>query len=278
MQEIIIDDEFRFLLPALDEETYRSLEENILEHGCLFPLVLWRGVLIDGYNRFKICKEHNIPFSTIEMDFDNREEVIIWIIENQIARRNLTSMQLSYFRGVHYLADMKKHGGDRKSDEAKSSDQNEHLIFGSTSRRLSDTYNVSAITIRRDRKLAEALTKIGEISPETKMKILSEEVPINKSKLEALSSAPQEKLESVVSEIEEGTYNRRAISTAKREEINSIMEAFPEVQKLSSIVNSFAKDISSLIQEIKTGNPGELKSTIRSYIKELEELYRTMGD
>ena len=38
MQEIIID---RFLLPALDEETFRLLEENILEHGCRVPLVLW---------------------------------------------------------------------------------------------------------------------------------------------------------------------------------------------------------------------------------------------
>ena len=48
MQEIIIDEEFRFLLPALDEETFRLLEENILEHGCLVPLVLWNGILIDA--------------------------------------------------------------------------------------------------------------------------------------------------------------------------------------------------------------------------------------
>ena len=48
MQEIIIDEEFRFLLPVLDEETFRLLEENILEHGCRVPLVLWNNILIDA--------------------------------------------------------------------------------------------------------------------------------------------------------------------------------------------------------------------------------------
>ena len=47
---IVIDEEFRQLLPALDAETYRLLEENLLLHGCRDPLVLWEDILIDGYN------------------------------------------------------------------------------------------------------------------------------------------------------------------------------------------------------------------------------------
>ena len=273
MQKIIIDEQFKFLLPPLDEKSYRDLEKGILEHGVLYPLILWNDILIDGYNRYNICIEHGLPFETIDMEFDSRDDVEIWIIENQVGRRNLTPMQLSYLRGMHYLADMKSRGGDRKSDEAKSKSQNATLISGSTSKQLSDKYNVSRDTILRDRKLAESLIKIGEISPEAKMKILSEEMPINKSKLEALSSAPPEMLKTVATEIEEGTYNRRALSTAKREEISEIMINFSEVQKLNSIINSFAKDINTLVQKMKTGNPTEFKSTLRSYIDELEELY-----
>ena len=33
MQDIIIDEKFKFLLPELDEVTYRDLETNILKHG-----------------------------------------------------------------------------------------------------------------------------------------------------------------------------------------------------------------------------------------------------
>ena len=63
------------------------------------------------------------------MEFDTREEVVIWIIRNQTDRRNLSPIQLSYFRGVHYNADKELHGGDRRSDQAKSKGQIDPLIF-----------------------------------------------------------------------------------------------------------------------------------------------------
>jgi len=273
MQEIIIDEQFKYLLPELDKETYMGLEYSLLQFGCLYPLVLWNGILIDGYNRYRICIEHDISFETIDMEFDSREEVVIWIIRNQIERRNLTSIQLSYFRGLHYNADKELHGDNRRIVENNPSSQNGNLGSGRTARRLSEQYNVSRNTILRDEKLAQALLKLGENYPEAKQKILSGEIPVNKSKLEALSYASQERIKTVAEEIIDGTYNRRALSIARREETNSMLEAFPEVQQLNSIINNFAKDISTLIQEIKTGNPTELKSTLRSYIDKLEELY-----
>jgi len=134
--QIIIDEEFKYLLPELDPETFRLLTENILEHGCRDPLVLWRGrkdnaddkdragILIDGYNRFKICTEHNIPFSTIDKEFDSREEVLIWIIQNQVSRRNLTPIQLSHFRGLHYQADKKIQGKNNQYAQKSEKGQN----------------------------------------------------------------------------------------------------------------------------------------------------------
>jgi len=42
MTELIIDQEFKMFLPALDPITYAWLEENILEHGCMQPpLPFW---------------------------------------------------------------------------------------------------------------------------------------------------------------------------------------------------------------------------------------------
>ena len=143
MREIILDNEFQFLLPPLDEVAFRGLEAAILEHGCLIPLVLWEGVLSDGYNRYKICKEHDIPFDTIEMEFGSREEAKIWIIRNQIERRNLTPMQLSFFRGLHYNADKKSQGDNNPHIQARTKGQNDPLFTGSTSSRLAEEYNAS---------------------------------------------------------------------------------------------------------------------------------------
>lgn len=50
-------------------------------------------VLIDGHNRFRICKEHNINFDTVEYDFRDSDEVKLWILKNQLGRRNLTDFQ-----------------------------------------------------------------------------------------------------------------------------------------------------------------------------------------
>ena len=265
MQEIIIDEEFRGLLPALDDDTFQLLEKNVIEHGCREPLVLWNGILIDGYNRYKICIEHDIPFKTIDMKFDSREEVLIWIITNQVSRRNLTPMQLRYFRGLHYGADKKVHGTNRYTDQGKSA-QNEHSK-GSTANRLSEQYRVSNYTIRRDEKLAEAITSIGESSAEARRKILSGEVSINMAKLEALASASDEEIAAVAAEIEEGTYMRRVPRTPISDSV------LPEIRELNTAIKNFSSNFNVMFQQLNNGNTVELKPVLRSFIDRLEELY-----
>lgn len=90
---IVIDKEFQSLIPALTTDEYRGLEESILSEGCRDALVLWGDTLIDGHNRYSICKKHDIPFKTVQMDFADRDEVKIWMMKNQLARRNLTDFQ-----------------------------------------------------------------------------------------------------------------------------------------------------------------------------------------
>ena len=86
MQKIITDLEFQRLSPILDKDAYAMLEKSLLELGCRDALVTWNGILIDGYDQYRICMEHDIPFCTVSMDFASRDEVIIWIIKNQVGR------------------------------------------------------------------------------------------------------------------------------------------------------------------------------------------------
>ena len=52
-----------------------------------------RGVLIDGHNRLKICKEHGKKYRIIEKSFASKDDVKLWIWENQEGRRNMTTFQ-----------------------------------------------------------------------------------------------------------------------------------------------------------------------------------------
>lgn len=90
---MIIDKEFENLLPPLSEEDYKGLEESIKADGCRDPLVVWGDTLVDGHNRYKICTQNGISYQIVKRDFPDREAVILWIISNQLNKRNLTPEQ-----------------------------------------------------------------------------------------------------------------------------------------------------------------------------------------
>ena len=277
MEEIIIDEEFRILLPTLDAETFRLLEENILQHGCRDPLVLWNGILIDGYNRYKICSHHNIPFTTVTMEFDSREEVLIWIISNQVSRRNLTPIQLSHFRGLHYKAEKKIQGKNNRFAQKSKKSQNETFYSVSTANRLAEQYNVSRNTIIRNAKLAKTLGAIGDISPEAKRKILSGEVQVSKNRLEALSSADQSEIKATAIQIEEGVFEGRTPrqSSSNKDELSE-HSILPEIKQLNIIISNFARNFDDMYSQLKEDDTVKLKVVLRSYIDQLEDLYRNI--
>ena len=84
-----IDAEFKSLIPPLTFEEKKMLEESILKEGCRDAIVVWNDTIIDGHNRYEICTKYNIPFETVNRDFDSRNDAIEWIIKNQFGRRNL---------------------------------------------------------------------------------------------------------------------------------------------------------------------------------------------
>ena len=95
---IRIDKEFESLIPPLTDDEFKQLEENCVRDGIRDPLVLWRvpngdDILIDGHNRWKIAAQHaGMPFETVHMKFDNRDDVKLWIYQNQLGKRNLDAV------------------------------------------------------------------------------------------------------------------------------------------------------------------------------------------
>ena len=85
-----IHQEFKNLIPPLTPEEYDQLEQNILAQGCRDPITLWRGIIIDGHNRYEICTKHGLAFDTVKLRFPSRDAAKIWVLENQLGRRNLS--------------------------------------------------------------------------------------------------------------------------------------------------------------------------------------------
>jgi len=281
MQEIIIDQEFKWLLPALDQATYAWLEENILEHGCMNPLVLWNGILIDRHNRYAIVRKHDLPFNTVNMEFDSRDDVIIWIISTQISRRNLTAKQLTYFRGLHYNTEKKIHGGGERfvenveNDPIRHNDGQPDLRF--TANRLAREYNVSPRTIERDAVVAEAISAIGQVSPEAKKDILAGRTRISRKELRELLTGPEENIAKVAAKIENGTFEEERAAARAAEQESPVELILSGIRTLNAAISRVSDDLPSELQSIAGSNDKtELKTALRSHIDMLEDLYRLM--
>ena len=248
--------------------------------------------MIDGHNRYEIIKKHDLPFNTITMNFDSRDDALIWIISTQVSRRNLSPLQLSHFRGLHYNTDKRivtNLSGRNQFSEVDV--QVEHQPPSqSTASRLAEQYNVSPMTIRRDAQVSNAINAIGEVSPEAKRKILSGEANISRRRLQELSSGSEEEIVETAGKIKDGTHERR-ISTGQGADAASGRAVSAFDSDFSSGFGSNIDDIltfEALIRKVTdninagqrsdSGNDksAELKTALRSFIDTLENLYSLM--
>ncbi len=105
-KKIQIDEELKDLLPRLSEDDSNSLTQSLIENGFdqkFGRIKVWfpedndgTGYIVDGHNRYKICRKNDIELSDYCFEpvyFDSKEDVIKWMLENQLARRNLQTIQ-----------------------------------------------------------------------------------------------------------------------------------------------------------------------------------------
>ena len=203
-----IDPEFERKIPPLTEDEYQQLAENIISEGVvLMPLIVWNGTIVDGHNRYKIVQEHpEIIFTVHEKGFDNRYEALVWICNNQLGRRNLTPVQKKMLVGDRYEAEKMAHGGDRKSEEAKSSGQNDHLKSaseGATRRRISEETGTSESYVKRASQFSQGATAAEEVSPGFRQEVLSGKVKPTQKEMWAIAKAPPEERKRLIQEVKE---------------------------------------------------------------------------
>src|SRR4051794_17799039 len=66
-RKIIIDPEFRDLIPPSSAEERRRLEDEIKRDGCRDALILWKGhdLLLGGHHRYAYCIQNNISYHVV---------------------------------------------------------------------------------------------------------------------------------------------------------------------------------------------------------------------
>jgi ParB-like chromosome segregation protein Spo0J len=90
-----VDEEYMSLLPPLSQPEFEALKRSIKEDGLHYPIIAnKRGVVLDGHNRLKVCRELGIKPRFEVRDFSNdrlREKK--FVIVSNLRRRHLNDFQ-----------------------------------------------------------------------------------------------------------------------------------------------------------------------------------------
>ena len=158
---IVVNEELKAYIDPLTPEEYEALERSILTEGCRDALVLWGDVLVDGHNRYGICRKHDLPFHTVQNTrFKTLEDVHLWMIDQHLGRRSISD----YLRGV--LALRKKDIVDeqraRAFAETPSSDDAPFDVDTPASESASD--NAAALPPPAPMNSRESIAKAARLS------------------------------------------------------------------------------------------------------------------
>jgi len=190
---MIINNEIRDIIPALTANEYGLLRESLISEGLREPLIVWRDTLVDGHNRYSICKDNNIEIRTQQKEFDNIDSVINWIITNQLARRNLNDWQ------KYQLLEKKRELYVKKAKEnLQTPTGNKTSMTLAKNAKVIETINTQS-KIAKDlnwgsNKVAQADIVRKQATPEVKEQLQRGEISIHKAYSDIKKVEKQEQL------------------------------------------------------------------------------------
>lgn len=233
---IKIDNEFRTLIPPLTEEEFSQLEANCLENGIQDSLKVWDGILVDGHNRYEIAQKHGLEFKTEEMEFSGRTDAKLWIIKNQLGRRNLST----YDRSVLALKLKPVIAEKAKAQQVRTAENRVRQISDrqeiDTKKELAKVAGVSHDTIHK----VEAIENSG--NEEIKQKVRNKEISIDKAYRDVKGLPPKKKSlpQTEVREVEITVTNEDVMKNPIQVEDKEV--EFIETEESHEEVEDVAKD------------------------------------
>lgn len=197
--KLIIEKDFKKLIPPLATNEFQQLEENIVRDGCREPLCVWNNTILDGHNRYEICTRLGVSFSIQRIVLINHEEAVAWICTNQLGRRNITLESRKYLIGkryemeiiigIHNIYGINQHSRKEVGSKILTEPRFKDTALR-TREKLGKEYNISDGSVYRYGVYAHAMDSLSRVSPELVPRILSGEVNITFENIVNLTKLP----------------------------------------------------------------------------------------
>jgi len=166
--KLIINEEYKKLLPTLSKQEYEALKQSIKTEGQHFPITINpQNIILDGHNRYKICLELGLEPKCELKTFQNGLLEKKFVIEANLRRRHLNKFQKAEL-GFPLLDIEKKLAKERQIEMGKTHGNDPLGSFehkGKARDIVARTIGLSPITFQR------ALTIIEKAPEELKEKV-----------------------------------------------------------------------------------------------------------
>ena len=295
---IVVDEEFKSLIPPLSPDEYSQLEENIVRDGIRDPLVVWHvpngdDILIDGHNRFEISIKHaGIPFQIKRMTFDLRKDVIRWIILNQFGRRNLSAYDRSVLtlKLKPLIAERAKENmlATQKNESASAFQKSDKQV--NTAKELAKIAGVSHDTIHKvetiensGNELVKRQAKSGEISINKAYNIVTDKVDKSPKQLqteymneirERHEDFEAKKQESKVVSFGETIRDKDDQKEIASETWSRLMRMGRGIDAITGAISDREINLEIMVSNLEEERSEQLKVALTRWIKKLSTIYR----
>jgi N6-adenosine-specific RNA methylase IME4 len=184
-QALIINPEYKVLIPEPSLQEYQQLKSSIQQEGIYHPIVInEHNEILDGHTRYKICQELGIPIKITVRQFADKLLEKRFVIESNLSRRHLNAYQKAEL-GVPLLAIERKLAKQRqgtRTDLDETSLPNGRNLSRYT--RQSTTQVAKKIGLS-GRNFQRALYLMENASEGLKVKLRNGNISINAAEIQA---------------------------------------------------------------------------------------------
>jgi ParB family chromosome partitioning protein len=93
--------ELKSYLPMMEDELLKQLTNDVKKNGVNDPILYWvnpegKKLVIEGHTRLSAAisaRKKTVPSKEIHEDFQNLDDIKLWMIKHQFQRRNLSSLE-----------------------------------------------------------------------------------------------------------------------------------------------------------------------------------------
>lgn len=219
------DQEFLTLMHPLTDQEIHALQESIESRPLSYPVTAWKGICVDGWEEYRICRERQLPYRICQLDCTDRNQVISWICQKQLQQTGLSRERFHYLIGKRYEAERKQllTSGNLSPDFPQhgfvtSEGCSQRKITSTlTAHRLGKEYGFAASTVVKYGVYARKIETLLEKDPDFTQKILSGKIKISHNNILTLSRLPAESIRTLNQRLSIRKFTHLSYSALRRE-------------------------------------------------------------